>query len=86
MAGLEPATSSFWTAVTPDTCLIQDINSADFNSARHGQFQEKEKNADYWIGYFPFEKNFRRKILKPPPNTQTSHTFPRFSAKFEFPA
>ena len=38
----------------PDTCIIQDNNSADLNSARHGQFQEKEKNADYWIEYFPF--------------------------------
>ena len=28
-------------------CIIQDTNSADLNSARHGQFQEKEKNADY---------------------------------------
>ena len=26
------------------------------NSARHGQFQEKEINADYWIEYLPFEK------------------------------
>ena len=29
------------------SCIIQDTNSADLNSARHGQFQEKEKNADY---------------------------------------
>ena len=26
------------------------------NSARHGQFHDKEKNADYWIKYFRFEK------------------------------
>ena len=56
--GFEPATSGFRTAVTPDTCIIQDANSADLNSARHEQFQEKEKNADYWIEYFYFEKNF----------------------------
>ena len=31
-------------------------------SARHGQFQEKEKNVEYWIEYVPSEKNFRRKI------------------------
>ena len=38
----------FETAVTPDSCIIQDTNdSAEFNSAQRGQFQEKEKNADY---------------------------------------
>ena len=37
-----PATSYFRTAVTPDTCIIQDTNSADLNFARHWQFQEKE--------------------------------------------
>ena len=41
-----------------DTCTIQDTNSADLNSAGHGQFQDKEKNADYWIEYFLFKKNF----------------------------
>ena len=30
-----------------DTCIIQDTNCSDLNAARHGQFQEKEKNADY---------------------------------------
>ena len=35
-------TSGIQTAVTSDTCIIQDINSADLNSAHHGQFQEKE--------------------------------------------
>ena len=39
-AGFEPIAIT----VTPDTCIIQDNNdSADLNSARHGQFQEKEK-------------------------------------------
>ena len=47
--------------MTPDTCIIQDPNSANLNSARHGQFQEKEKNADYWFEYFPFEKEFTTK-------------------------
>ena len=45
--GIEPAMSGFRTAVTPDTCIIQDTNSAHLSSARHGQFQEKEKNAYY---------------------------------------
>ena len=36
------------TLVTPDTCIIQDTDdSADLNCARHGQFQDKKKNADY---------------------------------------
>ena len=43
-AALEPAISGFPTTVTPDTCIEQDTNnSADLNSARHEQFQEKEK-------------------------------------------
>ena len=58
ISGFEPSTSGFRTAVTPDTCIIQDNNSALLNSARHGQFQEKEKNADYRIEFFPFEKCF----------------------------
>ena len=34
--------------MTLDTCIIQDTNdSADLKPARHGQFQEKEKNANY---------------------------------------
>ena len=43
MAGFEPTTSGFRTTVTPNTCFIEDTNSADLNSARYGQFQEKEK-------------------------------------------
>ena len=58
MAGFKPATSGVQTAVTADTYIMQDTNSADLNFARHGQFREKEKNAEYWIEYFPFEKNF----------------------------
>ena len=47
-AGFVPGTSGFQTAVTPDTCNIQDTNeSADLNFARHGQNQEKEKNTEY---------------------------------------
>ena len=50
------------TAVTADTCIIQNTNdSADLNSARHRQFQEKEKN---WTEYFPFEKIFWTKNNK----------------------
>ena len=36
---------------------MQDINSADLNSARHGQFQEEEKNAENWIECSTFKKN-----------------------------
>ena len=44
--GLKPATFRFPTAVTPDTCFQQDTkDSADLNSARHGQLQEKGKKA-----------------------------------------
>ena len=32
-------------------------------STRHGQNQAKEKNSDYWIEYFPFEKLFGRKLI-----------------------
>ena len=53
MVGFESTTSGFRTAVTRGTFLVQDANdSADLNSGRHGQFQEKENNADYWIEYF----------------------------------
>ena len=31
---------------------------------RPGYFQEKEKNADYWIEYFPFEKKFSKENKK----------------------
>ena len=52
----------FRTPVIPDTCIVQETNSADLNSTRHGQCQEKEKNARYWIEYlfwkkFPTENN-----------------------------
>ena len=40
----------------PRISNIQDTNaSADTKSARHGQNQEKKRNSDYWIEYFPFE-------------------------------
>ena len=46
----------------PHVCINQGTNGSAIKSARHEQFQDKEKNADadYWIEYFPFEKNFRR--------------------------
>ena len=62
-AVFEPATSGFPTAMTPHTCIRQDgINSADLSSARHGQFEEKEKgrNFDYELKIF-LSKNFLRK-------------------------
>ena len=62
MAGFEPATSSFRTAVTPDTCIIQDTNSTDLNSARHGHFQQREKNADCYIEQFLSAKTFQQKV------------------------
>ena len=33
-------------------------SAADFNSPRHGHFQEKVKNGDYRNEYFLFEKAF----------------------------
>ena len=52
VARFQPATSCFRTAVTSATCIIQDTNdSADLNSARHGQFQEKEKTRRRIISY-----------------------------------
>ena len=39
--------------------IMQDANdSADSNSALHGQNQEKENIYDYWIDYLPFEYFF----------------------------
>ena len=63
MVGFETAASGSRTVVTPDTCNLQDTNSADFNSARHEQLQENNRNADYWIEYFPSGKKFRRKKI-----------------------
>ena len=46
---------------------MQDANdSADSNTARYGQNQEKEENCDYWIEFIPFD-NFlteNNKVLK----------------------
>ena len=42
-AGSKPTTSSLQTAMTPDTCFIEDTNSVDLNSALHGQFQRKKE-------------------------------------------
>ena len=47
MPGDKHTASRFRTAVTTDTCIIEDTNSADLNSARHGQFLEKEKKAEH---------------------------------------
>ena len=43
--------------VALDTCIIQDMNSA-----RHKEFQEKEKNADYLVENIAFERNFSTEI------------------------
>ena len=40
MVGSEPVTPGFPTAVTPDTCIIQDTNNSADDSARNGQNQE----------------------------------------------
>ena len=62
--GFEPANSGFPTAVKPDTCIIQDTNdSAYLNSARHGQFQEKEKTPTTDLNIC-LSKNFSTKISK----------------------
>ena len=51
------------TAATISTCIMQaSNNSADTKFARHGQFQEEEKHADYWNEYFLSKRSFRRKI------------------------
>ena len=52
MVGFEPATSGFQTTVTLDTCIIQDTNSADLDSARHGQFQEKGETPTTELNFF----------------------------------
>ena len=55
-SGIRTTTSGFPTAVAPDASILHDTNnSADMKSGSHGQFQEKEKNCDYWIEKFPFE-------------------------------
>ena len=61
MAGFEPNTSGFRTAVTPETCFIQDTNSAHLNSACHGQFQEKEKMPITELNIFLSKKIFAGK-------------------------
>ena len=51
------------TFVPPFIYIMQTSNnSADSKPARHGQFQEEEKNSDYGIEYFPFQKFIRQKI------------------------
>ena len=45
------------TAVTPNTCIIQNTKFADLSSARHGQFQEKDKKPTTELNIF-FRKNF----------------------------
>ena len=41
--------------------LIRFGSLGVYNCAPHGRFQEKEKNSDYWIEYYPvaifFEEN-----------------------------
>ena len=56
--GFEPTTSSFRTAVTPNSSIIQDTDSAC-----HGQFKEKEKTPATELDVFLSKKIFRRKII-----------------------
>ena len=53
-------TRSLWFPQCGDVhhiCFIHDTNaSAETKSACHEENQEKEKNSDYWIAYFPLEK------------------------------
>ena len=63
IAGFAPATSGFRTAVPPDTYFIKDTNdSADMNSARHGQFQKMEKTPTPELNFSFPKKFFGRKI------------------------
>ena len=55
--GIRTSHLRFRTAVTPDQCIIQHTDSADLNSARHAQFQEKEKTPTTELNIF-FSKNF----------------------------
>ena len=48
-------------------------------SAHHGQNQEKERNSDYWIAYFPFKNFFDGKQEKTP--TTGDQTFKMFLKK-----
>ena len=64
MTGLEPATSDFQTAVIPDICILQDTKVfADLISARHGQFEEKEKTPTTEINIFLSKKFYRQRRL-----------------------
>ena len=63
-AGFELSSSGFRTAVTRNTCIIQDTNCAHLNTARHRQFQEKEKTPTTELNIFLSRKVFRRKITK----------------------
>ena len=76
MAGLDPATSGFWTVVTPDACIIQDTNSADLNSERHGQFQKREQKTLTTELNILFSKKFRRKIVKQDGRLPTAYFAP----------
>ena len=59
---IEPSTSGFRTTVTPNICIIQNTNSADVSSARHGQFQENEKiTPTTELNIFLTKKNFDEK-------------------------
>ena len=57
MANSGIRTCNFWIpnrSVTLHIRIIRDTN----DYARHRQNQEKEKDSDYWIEYFPFEYFF----------------------------
>ena len=74
LLGFEAATSGFWTAVTPDTHILQDTNTADLNSARHVQFQEKEENINR-TGYCGYTANFLSVSLSCIWQSPTPHSF-----------
>ena len=44
-------------------CNIQGSSGSAIKFARHGQFQDTEKNSDHWTEYFLFQKIFRRKKI-----------------------
>ena len=64
MAVFERTTSGLWTPMTPNTCNIQDANSVDLNSKRHGQFQEKEKTPAFELDISLSKKSFDEKNKK----------------------
>ena len=52
IAGFSATISGFLIVVTPANCNSKNTNSEDLNSARHGQFQEKEKTPTTQVKIF----------------------------------